>query len=115
MDFKQLRAFLTVAETGNVTRAAEVLHLVQPAVSRQIQLLEEDIGAALFQRERRGMVLTDAGNALVSYARRAMLELERARAEIAGSSQGIGGLCTLGLLPSTIDTLASPLISDMAA
>jgi len=43
MDFKQLRAFLTVAETGNVTRAAEVLHLVQPAVSRQIMLLEQTL------------------------------------------------------------------------
>ena len=73
MDLKQLRAFLTVAETGNVTRAAEVLHLVQPAVSRQIRLLEEDIGAPLFERERHGMVLTDAGLALVGYARRALL------------------------------------------
>ena len=44
MDFKQLRAFLTVADTGNVTRAAELLNLVQPAVSRQVRLLEEDIG-----------------------------------------------------------------------
>lgn len=115
MDFKQLRAFLTVAETGNVTRAAEVLHLVQPAVSRQIKLLEEDIGVALFERERHGMVLTEVGRSLVVYARRAMLELDRARAEIAGSSKGIGGLATLGLLPSTIDTLSSALVSAVAA
>jgi DNA-binding transcriptional LysR family regulator len=115
MDLKQLRAFLTVAETGNVTRAAEVLHLVQPAVSRQIRLLEEDIGAPLFERERHGMVLTDAGHSLVAYARRAMLELDRARAEITGSANGIGGLVTLGLLPSTIDTLSSPLVSAVAA
>ena len=79
MDFKQLRAFLTVAETGNVTRAAEVLHLVQPAVSRQIMLLEQDIGTPLFVRERHGMVLTEAGRSLLTYARRAMLELDRAR------------------------------------
>lgn len=115
MDFKQLKAFLTVAETGNVTRAAEVLHLVQPAVSRQLKLLEEDIGLPLFERERHGMVLTAAGHSLVTYARRAMLELERARAEIAGSSNGIGGLVTLGLLPSSIDALAGPLVSALAA
>jgi LysR family transcriptional regulator, nitrogen assimilation regulatory protein len=115
MDFKQLRAFLTVAETGNVTRAAEVLHLVQPAVSRQIMLLEEDIGAPLFDRERHGMVLTDSGRALIGYARRAMLELERARAEIAGADAGVGGLVTLGMLPSTIDTLSAPLVSAVAA
>lgn len=114
MDFRQLRAFLTVADTGNVTRAAEVLHLVQPAVSRQLKLLEEDIGAPLFQRERHGMVLTEAGKALVVYARRAMLELDRARAEIAGAAEGIGGLVTVGLLPSTTSLLASPLVSALA-
>lgn len=114
MDFKQLRAFLTVAETGNVTRAAEVLHLVQPAVSRQVRLLEEDIGAPLFERERHGMVLTEAGQALVGYARRAMLELDRARAEISTAGKGIGGLVTLGLLPSTIDMLSAPLVSAVA-
>jgi LysR family transcriptional regulator, nitrogen assimilation regulatory protein len=115
VDFKHLRAFLTVADTGNVTRAAEVLHQVQPAVSRQIMLLEQDIGAALFERERHGMVLTEAGRTLVDYARRAMLELDRARAEIGGAATGIGGLVTLGLLPSTIDILSGPLVSGLAA
>lgn len=115
MDLKQLRAFLTVAETGNVTRAAELLHLVQPAVSRQLRLLEEDVGAELFERERHGMVLTDAGRALQGYARRAMLELDRARAELGASADGIGGLVTLGLLPSTSELVSSPLASAVAA
>jgi DNA-binding transcriptional LysR family regulator len=115
MDLKHLRAFLTVADTGNVTRAAEVLHLVQPAVSRQLRLLEEDVGAPLFERERHGMVLTDAGHALAGYARRAMLELDRARIEIAGTGAGVSGLVTLGLLPSTIDTLSSPLVTALAS
>ena len=115
MDFKQLRAFLTVVDTGNITRAAELLYLVQPAVSRQIRLLEEDIGAPLFERERRGMVLTEAGQSLVGYARRAMLELDRARTEIEGSAKGVSGLVTLGLLPSSIDVLSSPLITAVTA
>ncbi len=114
MDFKQLRAFLTVAETGSVTRASELLHLVQPAVSRQLRLLEDDVGAALFERERHGMVLTDAGQALVGYARRAMLELDRARVEIAGTGKGVAGMVTIGLLPSTIDTLSGPLVAALA-
>src|SRR4030095_15950037 len=114
MDFKQLRAFLTVADTGNVTRAAELLNLVQPAVSRQLRLLEEDVGAELFDRERHGMVLSEAGRALIGYARRAMLELDRARAEIGGAANGISGLVTVGLLPSTCDLLASPLVSAVA-
>lgn len=115
MDFKQLRAFLTVAETGNVTRAAELLCIVQPAVSRQLRLLEEDIGMELFERERHGMVLTDAGKALQIYARRAMLELDRARAEINGSVAGIGGLVTIGLLPSTCDLISSDLVRSVAS
>ena len=115
MDFKQLRAFLTVVDTGNITRAAELLHVVQPAVSRQVKLLEEDVGTPLFERERRGMVLTEAGQSLVGYARRAMLELDRARAEIEGSAKGISGLVTLGLLPSSIDVLSSPLITAVTA
>lgn len=115
MDLKQVRAFLTVVETGNVTRAAELLNLVQPAVSRQIRLLEEDIGAPLFERERRGMVVTPAGQVLAGYARRALLELDRARIEIRGVGQGVSGLVTLGLLPSSVDLLSSPLVSAVAA
>lgn len=116
MDLKQLRAFLTVAETGNVTRAADMLHLVQPAVSRQIRLLEEDVGTPLFERERHGMALTEAGQALVGYARRALLELDRARMELSGRNAGsVSGLVTLGLLPSTVDLLSSALVSALAA
>ncbi len=113
MDFKQLKAFLTVAETGNVTRAAEVLHLVQPAVSRQIRMLEEDIGTPLFERERLGMVLTDAGRKLLEYARRSMLELERARSEIASTSGEVRGLATIGILPSTVDVVSSVLVREV--
>ncbi|NYT22701.1 LysR family transcriptional regulator [Alcaligenaceae bacterium] len=115
MDIKHLHAFLMVAETGNVTRAADMLHLVQPAVSRQIRLLEDDVGTALFERQRHGMVLTDAGKALVGYARRVVLELDRARMEISGAATGsVSGLVTLGLLPSTVDLLSSPLVAAIA-
>ena len=115
MDLKQLRAFLTVADTGNVTRAADMLHLVQPAVSRQIRLLEEDLGIALFERERHGMALTEAGRALVGYARRVLLELDRARAEVTGAATGsVSGLVTLGLLPSTADLLSNPVVAALA-
>lgn len=83
MDFKQLKALITVAETGNVTRASTLLNIVQPAVSRQLRLLEQDVGTSLFDRSRHRMELTDAGKTLVEYARRVMNELDRARAESA--------------------------------
>jgi DNA-binding transcriptional LysR family regulator len=115
MDFRQLKTFLAVVDTGNITRAAEILYLVQPAVSRQIKLLEEDLGTSLFERQRRGMVPTEAGRKLVEYARRAILELDRARAAVVGAQNGIGGIVTLGLLPSTIDVLSGPLLSAIAS
>lgn len=115
MDFKQLRTFLTIADVGNMTRAAEILNLVQPAVSRHIKLLEDDVGTELFERHRHGMVLTEAGRSLLGYARRALLELDRARAEISGTVAGnVTGLVSLGLLPSTVDLLSGPLVSAVA-
>jgi DNA-binding transcriptional LysR family regulator len=115
MDIKQLRALITVAETGSVTRAAEILHVVQPAVSRQLRLLEEDIGAALFERGRYGMELTEQGEILVEYTRRALHELDRARAEIQPTTATIQGIVTIGLLPSTADLLASPLLTAVSS
>ena len=110
MDFKQLRALLIVAETGSVTRAAELLNLVQPAVSRQLRMLEEDVGAVLFRRGRQGMELTEAGHTLVEYARRALDQLDRARAELKPDDGLLGGIVSVGLLPSVCDLLASRLV-----
>ena len=61
MDFDQLTHFLKVAQHQNITRAAEDLGLSQPAVSRSIQKLEEELGQPLFERQTRKVVLTDAG------------------------------------------------------
>ena len=111
MDVKQLKALITVAEVGSVTRAAELLHLVQPAVTRQIRTLEEELGVPLFQRTRQGMRPTAAGEIMVDRARRALNELERARAEVQPSPGEVTGIVSLGLLESTSDLLAEPLVS----
>ena len=62
VDVRQLKALVTVAETGSVTRAAELLHLVQPAVTRQIRALESELGVPLFERTRQGMRVTRGGS-----------------------------------------------------
>jgi LysR family nitrogen assimilation transcriptional regulator len=113
MDFKQLRAFLMIAETGSVTRASELLHIVQPAVSRQLRLLEEDFGAQLFERGRGGMEPTAAGSILIDRARRALREIDQARSEIRPAHGTLTGEVSVGLLPSTSDLLAGPLVRSL--
>ena len=114
MDIKQLKALVTVAEAGSVTRAAELLHLVQPAVTRQIRTLEQELGVPLFERTRQGMRPTDAGAVMVDRARRALNELERARVEVQPTPGVVTGVVTVGLLDSTSDLLAEPLVSALA-
>ena len=70
LDLTALRSFLTVADTGGVTRAAGVLNLTQSAVSMQLKRLEESLGLALMDRSGRGIGLTAAGEQLAGYARR---------------------------------------------
>lgn len=113
MEIKQLTAVVAVAETRSVTRAAELLHLVQPAVTRQIRLLEDELGVALFERNRHGMLPTAAGEAMVLHARRVLQEIERAKAEIRPRALGVGGLVSVGLLPSTSDLLTAPLVESL--
>ncbi|CUB01584.1 LysR family transcriptional regulator [Comamonas thiooxydans] len=114
MDLKQLRAFVTVAETGNVTRASSLLNLVQPAVSRQLRLLEEDLGTELFDRSRHGMQLTPPGKTMLEYARRILNEVARAKAEIQPTEGPVAGIVSIGLLASTSDLLATRLAAEVA-
>jgi LysR family transcriptional regulator, nitrogen assimilation regulatory protein len=111
MDVKQLKALVTVVEVGSVTRAAELLHLVQPAVTRQIRSLEHELGVPLFERTRQGMRPTKAGASLADRARRALAELDRARAELTPTTGEVAGIVTVGLLESSAELLAEPLVS----
>jgi LysR family transcriptional regulator, nitrogen assimilation regulatory protein len=113
LDVKQLKALVTVVEVGSVTRAAELLHLVQPAVTRQIRALEHELGVPLFERTRQGMRPTAAGISLADRARRALTELDRARAELAPSPGAVTGIVSVGLLESTAELLAEPLVSTV--
>ncbi|QLD50684.1 LysR family transcriptional regulator [Paraburkholderia fungorum] len=113
MDIRQIRTFLAIADTGSATRAAELLHIVQPAVSRQLKLLEDDVGAPLFERDRRGMQLTEAGQILLDRARRALRELESAQQEIRPTPGLVSGTVSLGLLPSSCELLTGPLVGAL--
>jgi DNA-binding transcriptional LysR family regulator len=65
----QIEYFVAVSETGNVGRASLVLRVAQPAISRQIRHLEDELGAVLFERTPRGMVLSEAGSTFLVHAR----------------------------------------------
>jgi LysR family nitrogen assimilation transcriptional regulator len=115
MELKQLSAVVTVAETGSVTRAALVLHLVQPAVTRQIRALEHELGVALFERSHQGMRPTPACELLLIRARRVLGEIERTRAEVRPDPGILHGIVTVGLLESMTDLVAEPLVSTVSA
>ena len=78
IDGRRLHYFITVADQGSLGRAAEILHIAQPALTRQIRLLEETVGAQLMTRTSRGMLLTAAGQAYYKSARRLIEDAEAA-------------------------------------
>ena len=96
MELRLMQYFLTVAREENITRAAELLHITQPTLSRQLTELEEELGERLFERGKRRTVLTDAG---MRFRRRAeqMVELaELTRQEFGGPEPELAGVITIG-------------------
>jgi LysR family nitrogen assimilation transcriptional regulator len=100
MDFRQLRYFLEVAAHQNFSRAAEKLHVAQPAVSRHIHRLEQELGVELFSRVGRGVVLTKAGKLLSEQAASILRQVERARDAVAAEGRVPQGTVSIGAPPS---------------
>ncbi|MEZ5949539.1 MAG: LysR family transcriptional regulator [Planctomycetaceae bacterium] len=98
MELDQLRYFLSVAEHQNFTRAAEGLGISQPALSRSIQKLEEELGQPVFERKTRSVSLTDAGTLLQARAQQVLTILEDTKAEI--TDDGHSGRVRVGAIPT---------------
>ncbi|HEY3019895.1 MAG TPA: LysR family transcriptional regulator [Solirubrobacteraceae bacterium] len=96
MTLQQLEYFLAAVRHGSFSAAAESLHLAQPSLSEQVRRLEAELGAALFQRAGRGLVLTEAGRALRPHAERTLAEAEAARASVAEVRELRGGTAAFG-------------------
>ena len=93
MTFKQLRIFSAAAKFGNITRASQELHVSQPAVSKQLKLLEEEYQTRLFLRVGRGVELTEAGRAFLRNANALLAPLEDLKQNLSESRPGIKANC----------------------
>jgi DNA-binding transcriptional LysR family regulator len=104
MDTEELRAFVTIVRLGGFSRAAAALHRSQPAISRRVEMLEQELGASLFERTRKGTPLTDAGHALLPHAEAVLSAIqdgESAVRGLTGEPRGAVSLALPGTLAST--------------
>jgi DNA-binding transcriptional LysR family regulator len=111
MELSQLRTLIHVAELGSLSKAADRLHIAQPALSRQIRLLEEELGARLFDRHGRGMIITDQGQDVLRHALRVMSELEEIRSAVSDEDAPLRGHVSIGMPPTVADILSEPLVA----
>ncbi len=107
MELRHLTYFLAVAERLNFSRAAEALHVAQPAISQQIRALEENLGVRLFDRIGKRVTLTEAGQALLPHARRILAAVEAAQNEVRERITLTHGTVSLGA-PTTVSTHRLP-------
>ncbi len=109
MDLKQLEYFVQVAELGSFTRASLALNIAQPALSRQIRLLEVELHHHLLTRNGRGAVPTEAGKLLLEHGRGILHQVALAREELAGARGALAGRVSIGLPPSLSKLITVPL------
>jgi LysR family nitrogen assimilation transcriptional regulator len=113
MDLKKLVYFATIAECGSFTKAAALLHIAQPALSRQIALLEDEFGVPLLLRMGRHVRLTDAGEVLLRHAHEIARSVERARDEMQSRTLSPKGTVRIGTPPSLSAIVAPKLIETI--
>jgi len=111
MEISQLRTLLHVAELGSLSKAAERLHIAQPALSRQVRLLEAELGVPLFVRHGRGMVPTEQGREVLKHAQRVIAELDEIRASTAQVDVPLSGRVAIGFPPTVADIISVPLVA----
>ncbi len=111
MDLKQLEYFVHVADARSFSRAAQLLSVAQPALSRQIRSLEVELRQALFLRNGRGVTLTPAGTRLLAHARGILQQVESAKADLDESRTAPVGRVSIGLPPTVGRVLSGPLVA----
>lgn len=115
MDFRDLKYFAVIAEEGHVGRAAERLFKTQPALTKCIDRLEEQLGAPLFERVGRGIRLTPVGEALLHRARRISLMMDETAREIGDYAHGREGNIRLGCIPTLAEHILPGICQQLLA
>ncbi|MGH7043998.1 MAG: LysR family transcriptional regulator [Acetobacteraceae bacterium] len=108
MDLAQLRTVIQVAEVGSLNKASDRMRIAQPALSRQIRLLEEELQTQLFVRHGRGMMLTPAGHRVLDRAYRIMREVGQLREDIEIERADVVGKVAIGLPPTVGEAVTVP-------
>jgi len=115
MDIKALRYFVATAQAGSITQAARELRVAQPAVSRQIRKLEDELGVRLLVRTAQGISLTRQGEHLLERAAPLIQVLNRTRSEIRDWSREPSGPVSVALMPAVGSLVAPPLVARLRA
>ena len=113
MELRSLHYFVRIAELGSITRASAHLQIAQPALTRHIQRLEDELDAALFTRANRGVRLTEAGQKLLDSAQRILRDVERAGDEIRAHKAHPSGKIILGVTPPLCPVVVPELFARM--
>ncbi|WP_340676667.1 LysR family transcriptional regulator [Paraglaciecola sp.] len=113
MNTKQLQYFLATAEQGSITAAARELDVAQPAISLQLANLEHELKIKLFERDFRGVQLTDAGEKFEQHARLILAQIQTAKAELLGSKKDCKGHVVVGLSQSSCNVLSVELLTEL--
>ncbi|MES2126118.1 MAG: LysR substrate-binding domain-containing protein [Pseudomonadota bacterium] len=110
MELRQLRYFVAIVDHGSLSRAGQVLHVAQPALTQQLRLLEEELGAQLLHRSSQGVHSTDAGKVFYEHAQAILKQVADARSAVGQCGNRPSGSVTLGLPHSVSGALALPLL-----
>ncbi|WP_431514154.1 LysR substrate-binding domain-containing protein [Variovorax sp. DAIF25] len=113
MEIRQLRYFVAIVDSGSLSRAAALVHIVQPALSQQMTQLEEEFGTQLLQRSVKGVTPTDAGQALYRHAQQILKLAGDTKNVVKASDAGLSGRVRLGLPSSIAMVLVGPLIAAL--
>lgn len=105
MDIRQLRYFFTIAQEGQITRAAKKLHMAQPPLSQQLKLLEQELGVQLLERNGRKLELTEAGSVLFKKAQELLNQFDEAIIEVKEVGTGLKGTLSIGSVKSSFSHL----------